>query len=345
MPSTSRFLTFLAAVVLATGLSAQTISSAFPGFFVDLTPAGLNGTEIIPGDDSSHQIVTTIGNGLFPAGAVTLRNNGVASAAANALGPNTNADIPLTGVPAGLTATANGILLPYWDNLFPNPATPCRIYWKEFAGVLYIEWYREDEFFASAPGQDITFQIQVFGAPAPGAPWIQFVYPDATFGGTAAAFDHGLSATVGWVKGANPIGQNAKWSFNTASVPDGLVLSILPPMLLDLSSPSGPGSLRVDLSAGPPSGTYFLCATLNPGSYPNGYFFGITPSFQEILTQANAGWPFVFGLDAAGAATIGPFPAFSLPSGLGLYAVALGFDTPFLDYPSSRSGPKNHVIP
>jgi hypothetical protein len=345
MPSTRRFLTLLAVGVLATTLSAQTISSAFPGTFVDLTPAGMNGTAIIPGDDSSHQIFTTVGNGLFPAGPVTLRNNGVASAGANALGPNTNADIPVSGVPAGLTASANGILLPFWDNLFPNPAYPTRIYWKEIGGVLYIEWFREDEFFASAAGQDITFQVQVFGAPAPGTPWIQYLYPDATFGGTATAFDNGLSATVGWVKGANIIGQNVKWSFNTASVPDGLVLSIFPPMLLDFSSPLGPGSLQADISAGPPFGTYFLCVTLNAGNYPNGYFFGIAPSFEEILSEGTGGWPFVFGLDGTGAFTIGPFPAFSLPAGIGLYAVALGFDDSFLDYPSLRSGPTNYVIP
>jgi hypothetical protein len=139
------------------------------------------------------------------------------------------------------------------------------------------------------------------------------------------------------------VGENTKWSFNTASVPDALVLSIYPPMLLNFSSPLGVGSLQADIDAGPVSGSYFLCVTLNAGNFPLGYFFGIAPSFQEILSEANGGWPFVSTLDGIGHTQIGAFSG--LPSGFTLYAVALGFDTPLLDYPSLRSGPKTYTVP
>jgi hypothetical protein len=342
MPS-SRVLGLLLIGLLATIASGQSFSNTYPGTFVDLSPAGTNGTAITPTDDSTHQIVTTVGNGLFPAGNVTIGNNGVVSAVASASGPITNADIPVTGLPTALTATANGIICAFWDDLYPNAAHPTRIYWQEIGGVLYIEWYRENHFSSTVVGEDITVEVQVFGSPLPGTPWIQIFYPDATFGGSMAANDNGLSATVGWVKAANTLGQNTKWSFNTAAVPDGLILSLFPPMLLDFSSPFGPGSIQIDLNAGPPLGTYFMCATLNAGTFPNGFFFGISPSFQEVVSQANGGWPFVSTLDGAGHTTIGPFSG--LPTGLAVYAVVLGFDTPLLDFPSARSAAKTYTIP
>jgi hypothetical protein len=342
MPS-PRLLGLLLCGVLATLASGQSFSNVYPGTFVDLSPAGTNGTAITPTDDSTHTIVTTVGNGLFPAGSVTIGNNGVLSAAGAAAGPFTNADILTTGVPSGLTATANGIILPFWDDLYPAAGNPTQIYWQEIGGVLYVEWSKENHFSSANVGEDITFEVQIYSNPAAGTPWIQILYPDATFGGTMAANDNGLSATVGWVKAANTIGQNTKWSFNTAAVPNGLVLSIFPPMLLNFSSPFGPGSVQIDIDSGPSLGTYFLCATLNAGNFPSGFFFGIAPSFQEIMSEANGGSPFVAGLDVSGHYTIGPIPG--APSGLTVYAVALGFDTAVLDYPSLRSGPKSYTIP
>jgi hypothetical protein len=343
-----RFLSLLAVAVLATAASAQTISSGFIGTFVDLSAAGTNGNAITPTDDSAHNITTTVGNGLFPAGPITISNNGHCYASMGTTSVYSNVDIVpgSTTVPTGLVGAANGILLPHWDDLYPNASHPTQIYWQEIGGVLYIEWFRENHFADATVNQDVTFEVQVFSAPPAGSPWIQYLYLDTVFGGTFAANDNGASATVGWVAGANTLGLNAKWSFDTAgAITSGMVLSIFPPMILNFSSPGGPGALQVDLTSGPPSGAYFLCVTLNAGAYPNGYFFGITPSFQEIVNEANGGWPFVFGLDASGSYTIGPFPPFSLPSGLGLYAVALGFDTGVLDYPSLRSAPKNYVIP
>jgi hypothetical protein len=339
-----RFDGLLLCGVLTTLASGQWFSSTYPGTFVDLSPAGTNGTAITPLDDSTHQIVTTLGNGLFPPGFITIGNNGIVWSAAGEDAPYQNSDIPPTGVPDGMAESSNGIICAYWDDLLPDAAYPTQIYWQEAGGVLYIEWYRENHFGSSIFGEDITFEVQIFSSPAPGAPWIQIFYPDATFGGSMAANDNGASATVGWVKAANAIGRNAKWSFDTAgSVPNGLILSIFPPMLLNFSSPFGPSSIQVDMNSGPPLGTYFFCVTLNAGTYPNGWFFGITPTFQEVLSEVNGGFPFVGGLDASGHFTIGPISG--APSGLTVYAVALGFDTPALDYPSLYSTPKTYTVP
>jgi hypothetical protein len=341
MPSTRVLGSLL--VLLAASASGQNFSTSYPGTFVDLSMTAAN--SFTPSDDSTHGFTTTIGNSFFGAGACTIGNNGVLSAASGATGPITNADILPAALPTGLTASANGIICAFWDDLYPNASHPTRLYWQEAGGVLYVEWYRENHFSSTVVGEDITVEVQIFASPAPNTPSIQIFYQDAVFGGLQSVNDNGLSATIGWVKAANanPLYQNTKWSFNTAAVASGTVLSLFAPMQLAFTSPFGPGSIQVDIDNGPSSGTYFLCATLNAGNFPNGYFFGIVPSLQEVLNEANGGWPFLAGLDALGHATIGPITG--VPNGLTVYAVALGFDSPALDYPHQRSAPKTYTVP
>jgi hypothetical protein len=92
------------------------------------------------------------------------------------------------------------------------------------------------------------------------------------------------------------------------------------PCKLAFSSPGGPGSvLMVHTPCQPAAGAlFFVAATLNAGSFPNGWFFGIDISFPELAAEI-AGPPFVGTLNAAGAATTGP--AFGLPSGLVIHAI------------------------
>ena len=121
------------------------------------------------------------------------------------------------------------------------------------------------------------------------------------------------------------------------------MLSIFPPMLLAYSSPLGPGSIQFDIDNGPALGTYYLAITLNGTGYPNGWFFGISPSFAEVVAQVNLGYPFVGPLDSIGHSTFGPIGG--VPSGLTIYSVGLGFDTAFLDLPTLRTTPKTYVEP
>jgi hypothetical protein len=336
----------LAACIFTAAVGAQTITNASPAVvgFIDISTTGGTSVGTVT-DDSEHSFVTTVGNALFPAGNVRVGSNGAAVSGITTGDIGfTNAAIPATGLPSGMPAGGSAYLLPFWDDLYPVAATAATtIWWQEDTtnGILLIMWKDQGHITAVA-GQTITMEIQVFQNPGAG-PWIQFLYPDATFGGTHAAFDNGLSATVGWIKGSNPIGQNTQFSFNTASIPDATVLSIFPPMLLTMTSPFGPGSIQIDISNGPGSGTYFFCVTFNAGAFPLGYFFGIEPSIQEIVSQASTGFPFVGPLDPAGAFTLGPIAG--APSGLTIYSVALGFDTAILDVPSLKSAPNVYTIP
>jgi hypothetical protein len=71
---------------------------------------------------------------------------------------------------------------------------------------------------------------------------------------------------------------------------------------------------------GSPGIPYQLIATLNAGSYPNGWLYGIDITWPELVSELGV-YPFYGILGTTGAATVGPF--FGLPSGLTLYSVAL----------------------
>jgi hypothetical protein len=104
-------------------------------------------------------------------------------------------------------------------------------------------------------------------------------------------------------------------------------LSIATRFRLQMSAPGGPGTFRSDLFDGAPNHLFFTCLTLNQGSFPYGPFFGIQPTFTELLLQLTSGAPpFVGFLDASGAFAWGPYPAVS---GMTLYGVALEFDAGF----------------
>ena len=118
---------------------------------------------------------------------------------------------------------------------------------------------------------------------------------------------------------------------------------------LACSSPSGiPGSLLVNMSSLPPGGTYLLAATLNAGTYPNGWFYGIDIPISELGNLINAGFPFSGPVGstgcAAGQASIGPF--FGAPSALSLYMVALAVPAGSLaSTPTAVTNAVNYTIP
>jgi hypothetical protein len=326
---------------LATLAGAQTtITNAVPAVlgFLDLTTNG--GTSVVPAPSvgSEHNIVTTVGNFLFPAGDVRIANDGVAIAGITSGDvSSTNVAIPAVGFPAGIPAGAAAIL-PWWDFTCPAPLPnilgtppPASILWKENAGVLYIAWIGEYPACNGLAGKTITFEIQVFGAPAPGSPWIQILYPDTVFDPGNPLLpppfgpvpphpcNDGSCATIGYVAG--PFGTNAQWT--PFDVNDGMVLSIFPPtMELTASSPLGSGSLKLDIAHGPPSGTYFFVVTLAPGAYPNGWLFGLDISYADLGVQLLAGFPFSGPLDAFGSFSLGPLPG--VPP-LTIFAIAFGF--------------------
>lgn len=123
------------------------------------------------------------------------------------------------------------------------------------------------------------------------------------------------------------------------------ILGAQPPALV-FSSPSGAGCLLVSMTNLLTGGQYFLPVTLNPGTFPNGWLYGVDIGFPELASEINTGFPFqgavIGSACSTGSATIGQFCG--LPSGLTLYAVALGF-APGSSYPSVNTPAVSYTIP
>jgi hypothetical protein len=320
----------LIAAVLATGAGAQQFSNVFSGAFVDITTTG--GIAITGvGDDTVHGITTTVGNAFFPAGPISISNNGAVTGMASGTVGFTNADIPAAPTnPTGISAGA-GVLMPFWDDLYPQ-ALPSNttLWYQEVGNTLYLQWNNVNHYADASPTGGITFQVQVFGGVSgPCTPIIQYLYADTVFGGGMAANDHGASATIGYAHGSIVALGNAKHSYLASSVVDGQVLTLIEGsggggFTLTATSPGGNGSLQLDWTNGFTclGGTYVLAVTLSPGAYPVGWLYGLDIGLGQLMSELNSGFPFVGPLNTAGTFTFGPI--FGVPSGLQFWAVSLG---------------------
>ncbi len=176
-----------------------------PGLFIDIAATG---TPLNLTDDSEATITTTVGNPLFPAGSVTVGNNGgIAS------GSNVQISTGNTALPSADFAAA---LFPLWDDI---DADTGNVYWEERLvngiSTLIVQW--DDRPRYSNIG-DATFQLQLFSS---GPVAARFAYRDVVFGSTE--FDFGASATVGYQLSPTTGGQ---FSLNQPSLADGDVVDI-----------------------------------------------------------------------------------------------------------------------
>lgn len=112
---------------------------------------------------------------------------------------------------------------------------------------------------------------------------------------------------------------------------------------LSFSSPSGAGCIQVNMQGLHSSGSYFLAVSLVAGSFPNGWFNGIDIAFPDLVAEINLGFPFSGATNNCGGAQVGEFC--SAPSGLTLYAVALGINGPVLGSWSLVTQPASYTIP
>ncbi len=227
----------IAAILAVAGLagiaSAQiSIVNNLPGTFTNIANAP-GATFIDSTDDSGHNIVTTIGNVAFPAGNVRISNNGNAHAfgAAAPLGGTgfTNAAIPLPGPghASAFNTAAVGVMMAWWDDIIPTPAADSGIWWQQTSDTLIIQWHDQDSFGAAGTGT-VRFQLKVFNTGS-GAALAQFIYDDAEFSATATQ-NNGGSGTIGYStqSPAAPGLNNVQWSFNTQSIQNGTVLTVVP---------------------------------------------------------------------------------------------------------------------
>jgi hypothetical protein len=121
------------------------------------------------------------------------------------------------------------------------------------------------------------------------------------------------------------------------------------PVML-MGSPFGPGSLQVNVTGLAVGGSYFLAATANAGTFPAGWFYGIDIGFAELATQLLAGYPFSGPLSAPGPCSVGGDvalgPFFGVPSGLVVFAVAVGVPGPVLAPPvTGATQPIFYMVP
>jgi Lectin C-type domain len=92
---------------------------------------------------------------------------------------------------------------------------------------------------------------------------------------------------------------------------------------LDITAPAGPGSIRLENTGGVPGNTYLTVVTLDQGSFPFGWLFGLDIPPALLIQEVMTGVPFSGILDGAGSST---FTLTSgVPPGLPVYAVSLQF--------------------
>ncbi|MCA9188594.1 MAG: pre-peptidase C-terminal domain-containing protein, partial [Planctomycetales bacterium] len=177
-----------------------------PAAFVDIAASG---TQLALEDDGEVTITTTVGNSLFPAGAITVGNNGGILVGSNTGLPSINSPLP--------TIAFLRALLPYWDDI---DATRGGVYWQErlVDGIrtLIVQWDKRPLYPDTGEG---SFQLQLFES---GPILARYAYRDVEFGEGAS---YGSSATIGLqldVETARQIG------FNRTSIINGDVIDILP---------------------------------------------------------------------------------------------------------------------
>ena len=180
-----------------------------PGSWIEISGTG---TPLNLTDDGEVDIPTTVGNSLFLAGMARVGSNGGVRFAGTGLELGfTNAEIPSASAFSGQQT-----LLPFWDDVNTVGGTVGNVYWQEVGSTLVVQWDNVG-FFNDAVNR-ATFQLQVH---ATGDVPAQFVYRDVT----SARADRGGSATIGYQGGL--VGGNAPYSFNTQSVGNGTVLSLV----------------------------------------------------------------------------------------------------------------------
>ncbi len=180
-----------------------------PSLFVDISGTG---TSLALGDDDTATITSTVGNSLFPAGSVTIGNNGGIIAGAGEALSFANGALPNT---AWDTA-----LLPFWDDMDDETGS---IYWEErlVGGIqtLIVQWHDRPHYDTPSSVGMVTFQVQVF---ASGPVAARFAYLDTVFGDPE--FDNGASATIGYQISTTNAGTLSQ---NQATVFDGDVVDFV----------------------------------------------------------------------------------------------------------------------
>ncbi|MEM7312485.1 MAG: S8 family serine peptidase [Planctomycetota bacterium] len=174
-----------------------------PSAFVDISATGIG---LGLSDDGEATVTTTVGNEAFPAGTITIGNNGMIASGADVGIDFSNGSVP--------NDDFDFALMPFWDDI---DADSGNVYWEERqvdgVNALIVQWDGRPHF--SDVG-DSTFQLQVLESGL-----IRYVYEDVVFG--SAEFDFGASATIGYQSSSS---EGASFSQNSPVLSNGDVIEI-----------------------------------------------------------------------------------------------------------------------
>lgn len=216
-----------------------------PQDFIDISQTG---TPLNLADEQTANIQTTVGNAFFPAGFVTVDDNGGVQAGSNQRLGFINEALPANSV--------GNALFPFWDDL---DGTAGNVFWeeREVSGVntLIVQWNDRPRF--SDLG-NATFQLQLFES---GPDTLRYAYRDVNFG--SEFVDQGNDATVGLqLDNENAV----QFSFNQPTLSDDDVLDLtevfqldVDEYVIDLSDQVGQS---VDIVLAGTSGESFQSSTL-----------------------------------------------------------------------------------
>jgi len=106
-----------------------------------------------------------------------------------------NQDLTLWGTP-------QNIIAPYWDDLYPNPNIPTKIYsWTDSsdadAAYLAVRWESIGHYFNWETDDSISFEVRLYEKTTNHPNKIQFLYDDVIFRSSEDGYSHGLLATIG----------------------------------------------------------------------------------------------------------------------------------------------------
>jgi hypothetical protein len=156
---------------------------------------------------------------------------------------------------------------------------------------------------------------------APGNSLAVNVYASCGGGTLACGANNAVAQLVSGQTYVLRVGEFMATLGGNAPAPQSFTMTIASAVGPTTSLSVAPGSISIAISGGAPLKPYFMAATLIPGAFPNGAFFGIDPDIGELLLQYGAGLPFRGVLDANGAAMNGPYSG--LVPGLTFYVVTL----------------------
>lgn len=201
-------------------------STAAPPPFIDISASG---TALNISDDGAVAVTAPFPLRLYGAESTSLcvgNNGGIG------FGPGGCSSFPYSNRPLPATNLTGASLLPYWDDLMAGGAAYHGAVGTAPNRQYVVAWHNKTNYgdVGLPDGQHgATFEV-VFNE---SAGTVLFSYRTASFGGVAASYDNGASATVGLQQNT---GLADQFSADTASLSDGMTITWTPVLPVSMTA-------------------------------------------------------------------------------------------------------------